>query len=133
MNADDGSMRSGAIVARWAAKFADAGAGVAQGIATEASIRVHLTAAMLVILTAGLLGVETWRWSVLLICITVVIVAEYFNSSIERLVRVLHPDRDEALAAALHLAAGGVLVAATGAATVGTIVLLPSLWQLLAG
>lgn len=124
--------RSGGM-ARWVRKFRDAGAGVVEGVATESSMRVHFAVGAAVVAAAAILDVEAWRWAVLLICIAVVLASEYFNSAIEQVIGVLHPAHDDRLGRALHLAAGGVLVAAILAAIVGGIVLVPPALHFFAG
>jgi len=126
MTASDPRQQRSGGTARWVRKFRDAGVGVVEGIATESSMRVHFVVATAVVVAAAILDVEAWRWAVLLICIAIVLAGEYFNSAIEQVIGVLHPTHDDRLGRALHLAAGGVLVAAILAAIVGGIVLVPS-------
>jgi len=121
------------LVARWRRKFRDAIDGAVCGVMTESSLRVHLFFAVAAIGVATLMRVEPWRWSVILLCIAIVISAEYFNSALEHLVRVLHPGHDTDLAKALHFAAAGVLVASFVAVIVGLIVLAPPAMELFAG
>lgn len=119
------------LFARWGDKFREAGDGLAYGVRTQESLRVHLVFAIAVVAVAAALQVESWRWVVLVLCIAVVIASELFNSAIEQLVRTLHPQRDPAIAAVLHLAAAGVLINAVAAVVVGLIVLGPPLLELI--
>ncbi len=124
------------LVARWIAKFRDAADGLLYGCRTQESLWVHLTVTTAVIALAAGLRVEPWRWAILILCIAVVLASELFNSAIEQLVRTLHPHHNPTIGVALHLAAAGVLVTATGAVLVGLIVLGPPLLRwlgLLAG
>jgi len=121
------------LVDRWRRKFRDAGDGLVGGVITESSLRVHWFFAVAAIAVAALLRIEPWRWSVILLCIAIVVAAEYFNSAIEHLVRVLHPGHDSDLAKALHFAAAGVLVASIIAVIVGLIALAPPAMELFAG
>lgn len=117
------------LLARWSDKFREAGDGLVYGLRTQESLRVHLAFALAVVAVAAGLQVEAWRWAVLVLCIAMVVASELFNSAIEQLVRKLHPQRDPAIAAALHLAAAGVLVNAIAAVAVGLIVLGPPLFH----
>lgn len=117
--------------ARWVAKFRDAGEGLVQGVRTQESLWVHCGCAVAVVALAAALQVEPWRWGLLVLCIASVIASELFNSAIEQLVRVLHPQRAPAIALALHLAAAAVLVVSLAAVLVGAIVLGPPLLSLL--
>ncbi|MGI9471069.1 MAG: diacylglycerol kinase [Rubripirellula sp.] len=113
---------------QWFRKFAVAIAGIAESTRHHGSFRVHLVASILVVGVAVALGVEPWRWAVLLLAITLVWTAELLNTALEELVRVLHPQTDKRVGRALDAAAGAVLVAAIGAATVGILTLGPPLW-----
>lgn len=117
--------------ARWVAKFRDAGDGLVYGIRTQESLWVHGGCALAVVALAAVLQVEPWRWGVLVLCIASVLACELFNSAIEQLVRVLHPQRDRGIALALHLAAAAVLVVSLAAVLVGLIVFGPPLLSLL--
>ncbi len=121
------------LTARWSDKFREAADGVVYGIRTQESLRVHVAFTLAVIAVAAALQVESWRWAVLVLCIAIVVASELFNSAIEQLVRTLHPQRDPAIAAVLHMAAAGVLVNAGAAVIVGLIVLGPPLLELISG
>ena len=107
----------------WIDKFRHAFRGLAAGLYKQYSFLVHLPAAALVLILAAGLRVESWEWCVLILCITIVIAAELFNTSIEILLRRLHPDRHAEVGRALDVSAAAVLVTAIGAAAVGAIVL----------
>ena len=81
---------------------------------------------------AAWLGIETWRWVAIVLAITIVLSAELMNTSIEQLVRVLHPQHDEGIKRTLDTAAGAVLIAAIGAVIAGLITLGFPLWESLA-
>lgn len=105
--------------------FSDAADGLRWGLRREPNLRIHFGAATATILFCAVIGLESWRWSLIVICITIVIAAEYLNSAIEDLVRAVANERTVEFAHTLHLAAAAVLVAAIGATIVGLITLLP--------
>ncbi len=107
----------------WARKFAAAFAGLTHAVKTQSSFAVHLPMAIAVIAVSAWLRIESWRWAMLIASISVVVSAELFNSSIEELVRVLHPGRDERIGRALDMAAAGVLVVSVGSVAIGLIAL----------
>ena len=119
--------------AGWREKFRVAGVGFAVSVRSQPSFWVHLPVSAVVILLAAWLRVEAWRWTALLIVISLVMTAELLNTAIEQLVSVLHPERHPRIGEALDAAAAAVLVAAVGAVMVGLITLAPPLWQWLAG
>lgn len=108
----------------WRRKFAVAFRGIATGVRGQASFRVHLAAAIAVVLTAAVLRMHAWQWAVLLLCIVAVLAAELFNSALEFLARAITEKQNEQVRQALDIAAGAVLTAAVGAALVGMIVVL---------
>ena len=115
----------------WAAKFGDAFRGVRLGMAGELSFLAHGVVTVAVVFAAASLRVSQTEWCLLTLCIVGVLVAEMFNSAIEMLAKAVDEEQNPVLGAALDIASGAVLVAAMGAVTVGVIVFVPYLWQLL--
>lgn len=115
----------------WTEKFRQAIGGMAVAFRRDASFRIHLPAAAAVVIMAAALGVKTWEWCVLVLCIAIVIAAELFNTAIEILVRRLHPERHDQVGQALDIAAAAVLVVALGAASIGLITLGGALLRLI--
>lgn len=116
----------------WGKKFAVAISGVVWSARTQHSFRVHLPIAVAAIGVAAWLRIETWRWVAIVFAITIVLSAELINTSIEQLVRVLHPQHDEGIKRALDAAAGAVLLVAIGAVIAGLITLGLPLWNTIA-
>jgi diacylglycerol kinase len=114
----------------WPRKFRCAFQGVATGIRGQSSFFVHLSSAALVVIAAVLLGVTWVQWCLLVLCITVVLAAEMMNSALERLAKSIDRSENNHVAAALDIASGAVLMAAIGAAVVGTIVFVVRIGQL---
>lgn len=117
----------------WRRKFRPAVVGITQSMRSQSSFWLHVPIAAVVIALAAWLRLEAWRWVAIVISIALVFSAELFNTSIEQLAKVLHPDHDERIGGALDAAAGAVLVAAIAAAVVGVIVFALPLWQALLG
>ena len=115
----------------WGRKFGDAFRGVAVGVRGQSSFRVHFLFAVLVIAAAALLGASRIEWTVLLLCIALVLTAEMFNSGLESLAKAITDKEDPHLADALDTGSAAVLVASIGAALVGGIVFLRRLGVLL--
>ncbi len=110
----------------WLGKFKVAFRGIYFGIAGQSSFAVHFTVAAIVILLAIILQVDATSWSVLLLCIGLVVMAELVNSAVEILFRGLPTDVQERSWKALDIAAGAVLAASIIAAIVGSVVLIPA-------
>jgi diacylglycerol kinase len=116
----------------WVNKFAVAMSGLVWSARTQNSFRIHLPLALAVLGAAAWLRIEAWRWVAIVFAITIVLSAELINTSIEQLVRVLHPQHDEGIKRALDTAAGAVLLVAIGAVIVGLITLGFPLWDAIA-
>ena len=106
----------------WPEKFRDAFLGIGLGIRGQSSFRVHLVAALLVVTGGMALQVSLIQWCLLVICITLVLMAEMFNSALEALAPVIDPQYNRHLAVALDVGSAAVLLAALGAAIVGAII-----------
>lgn len=116
----------------WREKFAAAWRGLRLVALGESSFRVHLLATVLVAAVGGLLGLTWQQWSLVGLCIALVMVAETLNTAIERLARAVTTSEHPQIRDALDLASGAVLLAALAAVGVGLLVFLPRLWQLFA-
>jgi diacylglycerol kinase len=115
----------------WVRKFRDAFRGAAVGIRGQKSFVVHLLAAAAVIAGGFLLRVSLVEWLVLLLCITLVLGAEMFNSALESMAKAVSRDFHPDLGDALDIGSGAVLVAALGASIVGAILFVHRVGELL--
>ena len=109
----------------WIVKFRNAFRGVwvgAQGGKTN-SFWIHIPVAIAVILLGIVRETSSSDFALLLICIGVVLAAEYFNSAVERLAKSITSSDDENIRDALDIASGAVLVVAIFSAVVGIMVL----------
>jgi diacylglycerol kinase (ATP) len=113
--------------ASWPRKFAVAARGVGEAVRRERSFAVHLVAAAGVVAVAAVRGAGLVEWSLLVLCIAIVLAAELFNTALEHLARAITPDDHDDIRAALDTASGAVLIAAIGAAVVGVLVLVAPL------
>lgn len=116
----------------WARKFGDAFRGLKLGIRGQSSFFVHFFVAVLVV-TAGLvMRIDSLaQWCLLLLCITVVLAAEMFNSAMESMARAVTLETDPHIRDALDIGSAAVLVASVGASAVGAAVFLSRLGTML--
>ncbi len=114
------------------ASFGYALRGVARLVAGEPNAQIHTLATGLVVLLAFLLEISASGWALLVLAMGLVWAAEALNTAIERLSDRFSAERDPEVGRAKDAAAGGVLLAALAAATVGVLVLGPPLWSWLA-
>ncbi len=111
----------------WRQKFRDAFRGLAIGVRGQSSFLVHVTCAVAVVMVAALADLNAWQWSVLLLCIVIVLVSEMFNSSLEELAKAIDSQYHPQLRDALDIASGAVLLASLGAVVVGSVVIVDAL------
>jgi undecaprenol kinase len=118
-------------LARRGRSFAHAGRGLFLLLLTEFHFRVHLGAAVLVAGFGLFLQISLIEWLILILTITGVLVAEAFNSALERVVDLAHPDRHPLARDAKDLAAAAVLLISIAAAMIGLIIFIPRVYNLL--
>ena len=123
--------RNSLAPALWYEKFRDAFCGVRLGMRGQISFRVHIFMALLVIVAATLMKMEMWQWCLLLLCIAGVLTAEMFNSALEHFAKAVEKDHNPQIGEALDTASAAVLFASLGAASVGAMIFLHRLWELL--
>src|SRR5262245_43215502 len=114
----------------WLKKFDDAFRGLKMGVRGHSSFFVHFFMATVVIAAAATLRVGLVQWCLLLGCVTAVIAAELFNSTIEILCRVIEIERLPNGKAPLDIAAGAVLAVSIASAIIGTIIFAARLIEL---
>lgn len=96
----------------------------------ETNARIHLFVATIVIISGWMLNISISEWCLVTLCITLVIMAEAFNTAIENLTDLVSPDIHPLAGKTKDLAAGAVLIISIGAAVVGLIIFLPKLAKL---
>lgn len=90
---------------------------------TQKHMRRHFIAALVLLLTVLLLRVPPLEFTLLVISVCFVLCAELLNTAIEVIVDMVSPEFHPLAKTAKDVAAGGVLVAAIGAAVMGYLIL----------
>ncbi|WP_245574332.1 diacylglycerol kinase family protein [Desulfovirgula thermocuniculi] len=108
-------------------KFLYALAGLAYALRTQPNMRFHLLAALAVLAAAFILGVDKYELLFLFLAITLVLLAEMFNTALETVVDLASPGFHPLAKAAKDVAAGAVLLAALHAVATGVVVFYPHL------
>ena len=101
--------------------FRHAGRGFAWALSSQANLRVHFVAAAVVLIAALVLRFSVIEFVALVLCFTVVVAAELFNTTLEVLIDYAWPEHHPMIGRAKDVAAAAVLVAAAGAAMVGVL------------
>jgi len=96
--------------------------GIGMMFQSEFNARVHALASIVVIAAGFGLGIDRGEWLAVILAITAVWTAEAFNTAIEALGDAVSREDHPGIGRAKDVAAGSVLLAALGAATIGAIV-----------
>ncbi len=111
--------------------FRSALEGIADALATQRHLRIHVVVAALVVLFGLLLRLPRADLLLLLIAIALVLIAELFNTAVELAVDLASPTFDPMARRAKNIAAGAVFLAALVSAVLGTMTLAPPLLRAL--
>ena len=96
---------------------------------TERNMKIHATAALLVLVGAWWLRIETWQMLIVLVAIVFVVFAELMNTVVEHMVDLLTAELHPHAKVAKDVAAGAVLVASVFAVIAGLLVFAVPLWE----
>jgi diacylglycerol kinase (ATP) len=105
--------------------------GIGYSIRTEKHLRFHFFAAFIVILFGFYFNLTSTHWLFIAYAIGSVVVAELFNTAIERVVDLVTPEFHPLAGMAKDIAAGAVLVTAVQSIIIGTIIFGPIFLNLL--
>jgi len=113
-----------------AQSFKFAFTGIITAVKTQANIRIHLIAAILVSAMGFHFRISYEEWVLIILSIGFVVSAELFNSAIEFLTDLVSPEKNVLAGKVKDIAAGAVLISAISAAIVGLIIFLPKVKEL---
>jgi diacylglycerol kinase len=108
----------------WWSKFRNAFRGMALGVSGQNSFAVHLPVAVAVVICGFVFRVSLAEWGLLILCITIVLAAEMFNSALESMAKAIDQAHNPRLGDALDMGSAAVLTTVFGAVTVGSVVFL---------
>ena len=98
---------------------------------TQHNAWIHLVATLVVIMLGAWFGLTNIEWCLIGIAITLVLIAEMFNTAIEMIMDKISPERSEETGKIKDIAAGAVLVAASVAVVIGALVFVPKIWRII--
>lgn len=113
--------------------FKYAFSGIVQAYIGEQNLKIHTVIAILVIIFGFILKITYVEWLICLILIGLVLMAEFFNTSIEYLVDLVSPDIHPLAKATKDTASAGVLMMAIISAIIGLIIFVPKFINVLGG
>jgi diacylglycerol kinase (ATP) len=102
-------------------------AGVIYAIQTQRNMKIHLTAAILVLALSVYLRISSRELLIIFFAIVLVIMAELFNTAIEAVVDLSVQEVHPLARTAKNVAAGAVLIAALNSVVVAYIIIYPRL------
>lgn len=98
---------------------------------TEMNMKIHLLAAVLVVLFGVFLQVSLTEWAILLICIAMIFAAEIGNTVVEKYLDEFHPEWNKTVGALKDMAAAAVLVLSVFCVLIACIIFIPKILELL--
>lgn len=107
--------------------------GILQAYIGEQNLKIHTVIAVLVIIFGFILKISYTEWLVCLVLIGLVLMAEFFNTSIEYLVDLVSPEIHPLAKATKDTASAGVLMMAIISAIIGLIIFVPKLISFIGG
>lgn len=107
--------------------------GILQAYVGEQNLKIHTVIAILVIIFGFILKISYTEWLVCLVLIGLVLMAEFFNTSIEYLVDLTSPEIHPLAKATKDTASAGVLMMAIISAIIGLIIFVPKLISFIGG
>ncbi len=107
--------------------------GILQAYVGEQNLKIHTVIAVLVIIFGFILKISYTEWLVCLVLIGLVLMAEFFNTSIECLVDLTSPEIHPLAKATKDTASAGVLMMAIISAIIGLIIFIPKLISFIGG
>ena len=93
----------------------------------EHNARIHLIAAVIVIIAGFCFHISALEWMAVVLAIGLVITMEIINSAIENMADFVSPERHEMIKKIKDLSAAGVLVSAVTALIIGLIIFVPKI------
>ena len=99
----------------WRRHLIDVERGMSQGMKRESTLYGYMFGLSIVIAAALVLGLSLMQWTVLIVCLTVVLSAELFNMALRTLVPLLRPDSQKEAADALRMGSAAVFATFVGA------------------
>ncbi|NJC24842.1 diacylglycerol kinase [Neolewinella antarctica] len=107
---------------RWAA-FGFAFKGAYDLLVNHAPSKIHLAAFVFMMIACTVLDFPLWKWTVVIICVGMVLCAEALNTGIEYVVDLVSPDYNILAGKAKDVAAAGVLFASMSSGVVAILLI----------
>ena len=110
--------------------FKSALEGIVLVLKTQQNARIHAIATLLVLALGMFFTLTAAEWSLLVLSISAVWVAESFNTALELLADTITKDFHPLIKKAKDVSAGAVLISAIGSAIIGFIIFVPKFYSI---
>lgn len=110
--------------------FRDAWTGLVFCVRSQRNMQIHLAVAAAVLIAVFWLGLSRVEAAVVVFAVSFVLVAEMFNTAVEKTIDLYTTAYHPIARLAKHIAAGAVLIAAINAIAAGILVILPHIRDL---
>ena len=108
--------------------FEYAWSGIRQVFRSEHNMWIHLSLAIIAIALGIFLKIPSTEWMALIIVIALVLVAELFNTAMEKTMDFITGETHPVVRQIKDIAAGAVLMAAAAAVIVGCLIFIPKIF-----
>lgn len=95
---------------------------------TQRNTWVHASISIAVIVVCFWLHISTLEWALIVLTIALVWAAEFFNTSLEVLTDLVHPEQHPLVKISKDVSAAAVLITAGTSIIIGLIIIGPPLW-----
>lgn len=103
--------------------------GIGSFLRKEPNAWIHCMAVVVVTFFGGYCEISSTEWCIVVLCFGLVLMAEAFNTVIERLVDWVSPEFHPMAGLIKDVAAGAVLICAIAVAIVGSIIFIPYIFD----
>lgn len=106
--------------------FRYAASGILVCFKTQPNFRIHVLAATAAVIAGAGLQINRLQWSIITICISMVLLTELLNTAIEKICDHVNPSHHPQVKIIKDMAAGAVLVAAVMSIIAGALIFIPA-------
>ena len=112
----------------FAGGFVDAAKGLGEAIRTQFNIRFHFIATVIALLMSYYYKLSSAEWSIIILAIALVWLAELLNTAIEYFSDFVSPEYNHLIGKVKDISSSASLIAAIASATVGLIIFIPKIF-----
>jgi len=96
-------------------------------LTSERNFRIHLCLAIATMIAGWYWEISRLEWIAVIVCTSMVLTAEGFNTAVEQICDRITTDRDQSIKIIKDVSAAAVLITAIGSAVVGMLIFLPKI------